>query len=153
MRHCCPLQVKLACNPIADHPEGIILPRAAGCTVYLYTHLFLKFPVYILWTCHCDSCLCDLPNIVICRHLLCTPVTCACTPFSQMGLWWKDQWGVFLPLVYGPFKFQLHQFNPLFYCRSLFSLGGNFMSSSFPATKIIMTNSDVIFCFCVFFVA
>jgi hypothetical protein len=79
--------------------RSIILSRAAGCTVYLYTphHPFLKFPVYILWTCHCDACLCDLPDIVICRHLLCTPVTCAGTPFSQMGLWWKDQWGMFYP--------------------------------------------------------
>jgi len=130
--------------------RSIILSRAAGCTVYLYTphHPFLKFPMYILWTSHCDACLCDLPDIVICRHLLCTPVTCAGTPFSQMGLGWKDQWGVLLPLVYGPFKFQLHHFNPLFYCRSLFSLGRNFTFSFFPATKMMTTNSDIIFCFC-----
>lgn len=147
---------KVGMQPLAGRPEGIILPRAAGCTVYLYTphHPFLKFPLYILWTCHCDACLCDLPNIVICRHLLCTPVTCAgivvpAHHFCQ----WVCGGGVLLPLVYGPFKFQLHHFNPLFLLQiSLFSLGGNFTFSSFPATKM-MTNSDIIFCFCVFFVA
>jgi hypothetical protein len=61
------------------------------------------------------------------------------TLFSQMGLWQKNQWGVLLPLVYGHFKFQLHHFNPLFYCRSIFSLGRNFTFSSFPATEMMMT--------------